>query len=256
MTTPDPRPDPRLDPRLDPWLDPWTVLPHGPVEEIDDGILTVTGALPMPFGPLPRRMTVARLRDGTTAIFSAIALDAPGMARIEAMGRPAILIVPNPHHRKDAAAWKGRYPEIRVLAPPGAHAATRQVVPVDGAADDLDDPETRFRVVPGTGAREAALEIRRAGRLTLVVNDLIGHVGRAPALTTRIAIHLLGLGASAPQIPRSARLLLIRDRHAVAGQFRAWADAPDLRRILVSHGAAIEDDPGQTLRRLATSLGG
>ena len=42
-------------------LEKWTVLPHGPLQSIDDGILTVTGDIPMPLGNFPRRMTVVRL---------------------------------------------------------------------------------------------------------------------------------------------------------------------------------------------------
>jgi len=50
----------------------WTVLPHGKLTEIDDGLLTVDGQLPMPVGDFPRRMTVARLRDGRLVVYSAI----------------------------------------------------------------------------------------------------------------------------------------------------------------------------------------
>jgi hypothetical protein len=54
--------------------------------------LTVAGEIVMPLGRFPRRMTVVALAGGGTAIYSAIALDAPEMARIEAMGPPAIPI--------------------------------------------------------------------------------------------------------------------------------------------------------------------
>ena len=40
----------------------------------------------MPLGCFPRRMNVVALAGGGTAIYSAIALDAPEMARIEATG--------------------------------------------------------------------------------------------------------------------------------------------------------------------------
>jgi len=53
----------------------WEVLPHGPVTAIDDGILTVTGRIPLPLVELERRMTVVRLNDGSSIIYSAIALD-------------------------------------------------------------------------------------------------------------------------------------------------------------------------------------
>lgn len=58
----------------------WTVGPHGDVENIAEGVLSVPGEIVMPLGRFPRRMTVVRLEDGTTAIWSAIALAEPDMA--------------------------------------------------------------------------------------------------------------------------------------------------------------------------------
>ncbi|HEY4102773.1 MAG TPA: hypothetical protein VGM44_02745, partial [Polyangiaceae bacterium] len=73
----------------------WTVLPHGALEQLDDRLMTVSGNIHMPLVDFPRRMTVARLDDGRLVIFSAIALDEQEMARLEAFGTPAFLVVPN-----------------------------------------------------------------------------------------------------------------------------------------------------------------
>ncbi|MES2986986.1 MAG: hypothetical protein V4808_03680 [Pseudomonadota bacterium] len=83
-------------------LEKWEVQAHEALVEVEDGVLTVAGEIPMPLGNFPRRMTVVRLSGNRTAIYSAIALNEPEMARIEAMGRPAFLIVPGDHHRLDA----------------------------------------------------------------------------------------------------------------------------------------------------------
>ena len=100
--------------------DHWNVLPHGTLTPIDDNMLTVEGRIKMPLMDLPRRMTVVRLRDARLVVWSAIALDEPAMATLEAFGQPAFLIVPNDHHRLDAKAWKNRYPQMQVVAPEGA----------------------------------------------------------------------------------------------------------------------------------------
>jgi hypothetical protein len=50
------------------------------------------------------------------------------------------------------------------------------------------------------------------------------------------------------------KLLLGKHKSEVAQHFRRWADREDLRRIIVSHGDIVEDDPRGTLRRLADSL--
>jgi hypothetical protein len=233
----------------------WEVKPHGPVEEVDDGLLTVVQDIRLPLCTFPRRMTVARLAEGGTAIFSAIALDEAGMARIEAMGTPAALIVPNAVHRLDARIWKQRYPAIRVLAPPGARQRAEEAVPVDATDDALGDPQVRFVVVPGTGGGEAALEVRRADGLTLVINDLIGNVREPHDFVTGIIVRLMGFGGAPPGLPRLARLMLVKDKAALAAQLAAWAGEPGLRRILVSHGDPIERDAAAVLRGIASSLG-
>src|SRR5690349_10469097 len=138
-------------------LQEWTVLPHGELVQLDEGLLTVVGELPMPLGQFPRRMTVARLRDGRLVIYSAIALDEPHMKQLEDFGTPSFLIVPGDLHRIDAKIWKDRYPELFVVAPAGARERVSEVVPVDADDVDFNDLRVRYITVPGTEGREAAL---------------------------------------------------------------------------------------------------
>jgi hypothetical protein len=233
----------------------WKVLPHGPLGEIDDGILTVTGQIPMPLGNFPRRMTVVRLARKRTAIFSAIALPEPQMARIEALGRPAILIVPNGAHRLDAKAWKQRYPDITVLTPPGARATVEEVVPVDATEDVLADPDVRFHLVAGMKESEAALTVKRADGTTLILNDVIGHVRHPHGLGAKIMARLFGFGVHGPRIPRPVRRRIAQPA-VLARQLRDWAGVEDLRRIIVSHGEMITDNPAATLTRIGAELEG
>jgi len=231
----------------------WQVLPHDPLQEIDDGILTVAGDIPMPLGNFPRRMTVVRLASGKTAIFSAIALPEPEMARIEAMGEPTILIVPNGGHRLDAKAWKQRYPLLRVLTPAGAREDVSEVVPVDATTDILDDPDVRFVSVAGTGERDSALIIRRATGHTIVCNDIIGHVRHPHGMGAHVMARMMGFGVSEPRVPRTARFQ-IKSPKELAQQLRQWAALPHLRCIIVSHGEPITEDPAGTLQRIAGGL--
>ena len=128
----------------------WTVLPHGKLSEIDENILTVVGQLHMPLTDLPRRMTIARLKDARLVVFSAISLDEDEMASLEEYGRPAFLIVPNDIHRLDAKTWKDRYPAMQVVTPEGSRAKVEEVVPVDSVTPKFDDPNVIFITVPGT----------------------------------------------------------------------------------------------------------
>lgn len=234
-------------------LQSWNVQPHDALTEAADGVLTVAGEIRMPLGNFPRRMTVVRLSGGRTAIWSAIALDELEMKRIEQLGEPSFLIVPGDHHRLDARIWKMRYPAIQVVAPPGAKEAVEEAVSVDATSDILRDPEVRLITVPGTGGHEAALEIRRTDGLTLVVNDILANVAHPHGLGAHIMARLFGFGVSHPQVPRPVRHGM-EDKPALAAQFDAWASDPDLKRIIVSHGDVIEEDPAKVLRKLADAL--
>lgn len=233
-------------------LQEWTIQPHGPLLEIDDGVLTATGEIVMPLGRFPRRMTVVRLKGGRTAIWSAIALPEDDMARIEALGKPSVLIVPNAGHRLDSHIWKERYPDIKVLTPPGALSDVEEAVAVDAVEDILDDPDVAFIVVDGADEREAALTIKRPDGLTLVTNDIIGHVRHPHGIGATIMANLFHYGTKAPEVPKTAKRQ-IEDPKALAAQLRAWADLNPVR-IIVSHGDPITDDPAGQLRRLADEL--
>ncbi len=229
--------------------DQWTVLPHGPLREIDDGLLTVVGQIPMPLGNFPRRMTVVGLSGGRTAIFSAIPLVETEMERIEALGEPSFLIVPSGIHRLDIRPFKARYPKARVVAPAAAREQVSEAVRVDLVTDRLDDPDAHFLTVNGNS--DGAIFVRRPGGATLIVNDIIGHVTRASGFGPWLISLLTGFGAKRPVVPRPVK---VSDPAELAAQFEEWAAIPGLRRIVPSHGEIIDDQPAAELRRLAQAL--
>jgi len=232
----------------------WIVEPHGPVERVDDGILTVAGEIRMPIGYFPRRMTAVALSGNRTAIWSAIPLDEEGMREIEALGDPAFLIVPGIAHRLDIKPWKKRYPRARIVCPPGARKAVEEVIAVDATEDVLEDPHVRFETVPGVGGLEGALVIRRSGRTTLVVNDILANVRHPHGIGAHIMARLMGFGVKRPRMPRIGKRMFVKNAPALATAFRAWADEPGLARIIVSHGDVIEEAPREVLLRVAKDL--
>jgi hypothetical protein len=234
-------------------LQKWKVLPHGKLTAVDENILTVVGAIPMPIGDLPRRMTVVRLGDGRLVIFSAIALDEHEMRALEAFGVPAFLIVPNDHHRMDAKIWTDRYPALQVIAPEGARTKVEKAVRVDATHSDFGDPNVVLSAVPGTRGHEAALEVNGRDGKTLVLNDIIGNIRNVSAFGGWL-LRLMGFAGDEPHIPMPVKAAIVADKAALREQLVQWAALPSLKRILVSHGSVIDDDPRGALRRLATSL--
>jgi hypothetical protein len=219
---------------------------------LDDDLWIVDGVIQMPPGPLPRRMTIARLASSDLVIFSAIALDDAGLNEVEKLGRPAFLVVPNAFHRQDAAFWKLRYPHMKVVAPEGARSAVEEVVHVDDTSGEFGDAGVRFVPVPGTKG-ESALVVDHKSSVTLVVNDLIGNVQDARGLM-KLALTLMGFAGRRPKVPRAFKSRAVDDPQMVARQFREWASLPGLSRIIMSHGTIIEEGAAQLLMQLADKL--
>jgi hypothetical protein len=227
----------------------WTVLPHGELTPINERIITVIGELKMPLMRLPRRMTAVRLASGDLVIFSAIALDAAGMASLEAFGQPAFLVVPSQMHRLDAPSYVQRYPNIVVVAPAGGAEKIGKVVRIDTSTPEFRDPSVRYVEV----AADSVLEVDAGDGLTLIVNDLIGDIHGESGVGGWL-LRAMGFAGDDPHVPAPVKLLLGKHKSEVAAQFRRWAGRDDLRRIIVSHGDPIEDDPRRVLRTLAASL--
>jgi hypothetical protein len=231
----------------------WKVLPHGKLTEIDENVLTVVGQIHMPLGEFPRRMTVVRLHDGRLVIYSAIALDDDEMRALERYGHPAFLVVPGDHHRLDAKIWKQRYPRMQVAAPAGALEMGQQVVQVDTVAPRFDDLDVQWITVPGTREHEAALLVRGPAGKTLVLNDIVANIRHEHGFSGWL-MRRMGFAADEPTIPGVRKLAMIKDAQALREQLFDWSEIADLRRILVSHGETIVDDPRGVLRGLAQSL--
>jgi hypothetical protein len=232
--------------------DEWTILPHGPLRELEPGLLTVVGQIPMPLGNFPRRMTVVGLGDGRTAIWSPIALAEVEMRRIEALGEPAFLIIPNPAHRLDARPYRARYPQAKVLTAPNAVKRVAEAVPVDDSNADLG-PSAELVTLAGVDQLELAMTVRHPGGISLVTNDIIGNVSNPKGPGAWIMSRLMGFGPT-PRIPRVARRMFIKDPEALAKQLCEWAELEGLRRIIPSHGEIIDRHPAAELLRIAQTL--
>jgi hypothetical protein len=227
----------------------WTVLPHGKLTRLNERIITVVGDLKMPLLHLPRRMTAVRLNSGDLAIFSAIALQEPDMAELEALGRPAFLIVPSERHRLDAPGYAQRYPDMTVVAPSGGKEKIGEVVRVDTSTPAFGDPSVRYVEV----AADSALEVDCEDGLTLIVNDSIGDIHDESGIGGWL-LRVMGFAGDDAHVPAPVKVTLGKHKSEVAQQFRRWAERDDLRRIIVSHGDSIEVDPRGVLRKLAASL--
>jgi len=208
----------------------------------------------MPLGRFPRRMTAIVLANGGVAVWSPIPLDEAHMARLDGLGRVRFLIVPNAGHRLDIKAWKARYPEAKVIAPPGARDGVAEAVPVDATDNVLADLGVTLERVAGMKADEYAMLVKRGDGATLILNDILASIRHPHGLGANILARLFGFGVRRPRTSRLVRRMYVADGAAVARQFREWAGIEDLRRVIVSHVDIIAEAPAEALRRAAADF--
>lgn len=86
-----------------------------------DRIWTVEGPEVSFFGfPYPTRMAVIALQDGTSWIWSPVALDEELVQEVEAKaGRVQHIVSPNKIHHLSMKQWQDRFPDARLYASPG-----------------------------------------------------------------------------------------------------------------------------------------
>jgi hypothetical protein len=204
---------------------------------------------------LKRVMTVARLSDGSLVIHSAIALAEEEQRKLEALGTPSVLIVPNRGHRLDAPAYKKRYPALRVFAPRGGRKGVEEVVPVDGTYEDFPGDDTvRLETLKGVAEEEGAMLVRSSDGTTVVLNDVVFNMDRKKDPLGWFFTTVLG-SAPGPRVSRLVKLLYVKDRKALRAELERLATIPDLVRLIVAHEkVASGGEAASALRRAATYL--
>jgi hypothetical protein len=231
----------------------WRVLDHGPLERLADNLWRVKGSLPGM--SLERVMTIVRRTDGTLIIHSAIACDEPTMRQIEALGTPAILLVPNRGHRLDAPAFKKRYPALKVYTPRGGREAVAETVAVDGGYEDFPaDDEVRLEMLHGVKDGEGAMIVRSDDGVTVVLNDAMMNMDRKHDVLGWLFTTVMG-SAPGPRVSRFAKLMFIDDKPALRADLERYAAMPELVRVVVAH-EKVEQGPAAAaaLRQAASYL--
>ena len=231
----------------------WLVLPHAPIQELSENLWRVEGDLPR--FSMKRVMTVARLHTGELLIHSAIALDEASMKRLEAWGKPSILLIPHVRHRLDAARFKRRYPALRVFAPPGVLAKARAVVNVDGSYADVPrDPAVTLELLDGTGEMEGALFVRSQDGTSVVLTEVVFDLEPPKSALGRAALKFAGFGPG-PCVTPVVKFEMVKDRRALAAHLERLAAIPDLVRLIVGHSRMSSGAAAPlALRQAAASL--
>lgn len=224
----------------------WTVLPHDPIQQIDDRLWRVEGVMA---SGLRRIQSMVRLDDGRIVLHNAVALNDEEMAKIDAWGEVAAILVPNAFHRMDCRIMQERYPNAKVYAPRAAMKDVAKATPVHGTYDDVpQDAGLRVRHFEGIGGREGVLEVRGSSGLSLVFNDMITNVEKAgPPIDWFVG------PTGQVSIPRFTRWLWMwgGGKATFRGELeRLLAEGPS--RVIPGHGADLVG--GDVRERMAEAL--
>jgi hypothetical protein len=228
----------------------WTVLEHGPIEKLTENLWRVEGACPGM--SIRRAMTIAKMKDGRLVLHDAIALAEAAMKEVEAWGTPAFLVVGNGWHRLDAPAYKLRYPDLTIFAPKGSRAKVEEVIPVAGTYEDFPgDDVVRLETLRGIKGMEGVMTVRSPDGVTVILDDVVFNMKSKPSDAMGWLITSLFGSAPGPRVSRLFKMLAIDDKKELKNDLDRLAATPDLRRVIVSHGAVATGADASTALRAA-----
>jgi hypothetical protein len=228
-------------------------FPHDDIEQLAPNLWTVRGSLPF---PLKRHMVVYRLGDGTLLIHSAIAMSDEAMARLDAIGRPSVMIVPHTGHRMDAPFYKARYPQLRVLAPAAARAKVDEVIKVDATCEEaLPALGVRVHPVPAFKNGELAYELDlQGGGKALVMSDAVANRDHPKGFGGWFFANVTGGIKGRLGVARIMRVMMMTNKAEARAGLEKLADIPGLTLLSVAHGRPVRDGVSEALREAASRI--
>lgn len=187
--------------------------------------------------PYPTRMAVVRLSSNETWVWSPIELTQDLADAVEAVGPVTHIVSPNKLHHLALSAWKSRWPEARLHAPPGL---ARKMKGFRFDAELGDEPERQWIVdidqvvFRGSFAMEEVVFFHRTSR-TAIFGDLIQRFPDAAATGWKgMLLRLDDLVGPHGSTPREWRLSFFSHDAARAARQRVLDWKPE--RLLIAHG--------------------
>lgn len=199
--------------------------------------------------PVPRNMTVFRSERGELVLYSVIAMHEDGMLALEALGTPAIMVIPHRRHQMDAPFYKARYPQLRVLAAPAVRVRD---VRVDGGLEELARFGIDAYVLPGNTYGDAVLDMPIEDGRVLQVCESLGNVQLGGWLGA--LMHVLGPRGGGPGVARAVRWREIRGSEKLRVWLQQQSARADVKALLFGHGEPITTDVPAMLRRFAAQV--
>lgn len=217
---------------------------------VAEGVWTASAPVRIVGMPLSTTMTVLQLHDGLL-VHSPVPLTDGLRNAVEALGTVKHLYAPNNMHHLWIGQWSSAFPAARLHAP-RALLRKRSDLKVDRVLGDGTelDPHLEELAVAGFRLEEGTLFHRPSQ--TLVVADLVQHIGRPAHTWTKIYAGTMGF-YDRVALSGALRHLAFSDRRAARQSLDQILQRP-IQRILVGHGTPIISEPVAALAQAYTWL--
>ena len=185
-------------------------------------------------------MVLVRLPDGGLWVHSPIPLTDELKAAVDALGPVRFIVAPNRTHHLSALPWAKAYPDAQLYVAPGLTDknpafADYPLIPPTAEAPWASALDSVF--VAGNTEMNETVFFHRASR-TLIVSDLLVHMGPWDGLLTRLYARLTGCYG---RVGQSVVLRKFYKDHGAARTSLAKVAAWDFDRIVLSHGPVIRE---------------
>ncbi len=219
-----------------------------PFRNLDGGVFLATDAVRILGMELTATMAVLQVGGGDLLVWSPVGATEERLAAVRELGAVEHLYAPNLFHHLHLLAWKEHFPGAAVHAP-AALTAKRPDVTIDRAQGDPlpSELEGSLIEVPIEGFRLEESALLHRPSKTLLVADLVHHVGRPPGLWTQSYTRLMGF-YDRIAMSRMIRWTSFPDRRAARQSLDAVLALP-FDRIVVGHGEPITTDAKGALAR-------
>ncbi len=211
----------------------------------DEGLVPFGDGLWLAFAPvsflgmrLTSTMTVVRLADGGLLVHSPVAPTPARRQQVEALGAVRHLVAPNLFHHRWIGDWAAACPSARVHAP-AALARKRPDLRIDRPLGGPAEPAFAGTIdeLPVGGCRLDETAFLVGPARTLIVSDLVHHVGRPTHAWTALYARLMGFHDRVA-LSRMIRWTGFSDRRAARGAIDRLL-AQDFDRLVVGHGQPV-----------------
>lgn len=228
------------------------VFPHTPLRALAPDLWITQGEFPA--ARLPRNMVVYRSPEQELLLHSVVALAKPEMRELEALGEPAVMVIPHWDHWAHIAAFKNRYPRMAVVCPKASIPRVSGRLKVDCSCEDYFPRHgIKYQQPPGIYPFEGVLEAPlREGKVALIMNDLITNVPHQPGLYG-LLLRLTRSTGRPRVIYFVKRQLRVRPKR-LRDYIASLANRQDVAMVTTSHGECLLTDVAQTLARVAQDL--